>query len=231
MEEILKSVLNGLDFGDINHSSELHSNFMSFVSEKVTERPKGFFSSCLDHAGCKPPVNLQADKGKNAHRTRQFTSVVTVASESPKLLTHIYIGQPVFKSHHDGPGVTQSLIDEFNSWDIQRDQVEGGSFGQQFFHLSVLAHLTEVPHLPNQFISTRDPLHKGGVVDNHIREDSSFSWLVEIQTVCSEISSTFNCGKEVTSAKKSDDEETNKLQVTRSANRVRFVFINLRIDY
>ena len=33
------------------------------------------------------------------------------------------------------------------------------------------------------------------------------------------------------SAKKSDDEETNKLQMTRSANSVRFVFINLRIDY
>ena len=195
MEEILKSVLNGLDFGDINHSSERHSNFMPFVSEKVTERPKGFFSSCLDHAGCKPPVNLQADKGKNAHRTRQFTSVVTVVSESPKLLTHIYIGQPVFKNHYADPGVTQSFIDEFNSWDIQRDQLEDESFDQQFFHLSVLAHLTEVPHFLNQFISTRDPLHKGGVVDNHIREDSSFSWLVEIQTVCSKIFSTFNWGK------------------------------------
>ena len=187
--------MNGLDFGDINHSSERHSNLMPFVSEKVTERPKSFFSSRLDHTGCKPPVNLQADKGTNAHRTRQFTSVVTVVSESPKLLTHIYLGQPVFKSDHDGPGVTQSFIDKSNSWDIQRDQVEGGSSDQQIFHLSVLAHLTEVPHLPDQFISTWDPLHKGVVVDNHIREDSSFSWLVEIQTVCNETFSTFNWGK------------------------------------
>ena len=32
-------------------------------------------------------------------------------------------------------------------------------------------------------------------MDNHIRKDSSVSWLVEIQTVCKEIFSTFNWGK------------------------------------
>ena len=96
---------------------------------------------------------------------------------------------------HDGSGVTQRIIDEINSWDIQGDQVEGGSFDGQFFHLSVPAHLTEVVHLSDQFISTQDPLHKEGVVDNHIRENSSFSLLVEIQTICSEIFSTFNFNK------------------------------------
>ena len=53
--------------------------------------------------------------------------------------------------------------------------MEGGSFDGQYFHLSVPAHLTEALHLSDQFICTWDPLHKGGVVDNDIREDSSFS--------------------------------------------------------
>ena len=57
-QEILKYVLNWLDVGDINHSLELYSNFMPFVSDQVTERPKNFFSSRLDHTGFKPPVNL-----------------------------------------------------------------------------------------------------------------------------------------------------------------------------
>ena len=73
--------------------------------------------------------------------------------------------------------------------------MEGGSFDRQYFHLSVPAHLTETLHLSDQFICTWDALHKGGVVVNHIREDSSFSWLVEIQTICSEIFSTFDWGK------------------------------------
>ena len=73
--------------------------------------------------------------------------------------------------------------------------MEGGSFDRQYFHLSVPAHLTETLHLSDQFICTWDALHKGGVVVNHIREDSSFSSLVEIQTICSEIFSTFNWGK------------------------------------
>ena len=93
---------------------------MSFVSEQVTERLKSFFSSRLEDTGFKPPVNLQANKGINVHITRQFTTAVTVFPESPKLLTYIYLGQPVVKSH-DGPGVTQSIIDELNSWYIQGD--------------------------------------------------------------------------------------------------------------
>ena len=129
-QEILKSVLDGLDVGDINHSSELYSNFMPFVSEQVTETLTSSFSSRLDHTGCKPPVNLQVDKETNVHRTRQFTSVVTVAPASPKLLTYIYLGQPVVKSH-DGPGAIRSIIDELNSSDIQGDQVERGSFDGQ----------------------------------------------------------------------------------------------------
>ena len=48
-QETLKSVLNGLDVGGTNHSSEFYSNFMPFVSEQVTERLKSFFSSRLDH--------------------------------------------------------------------------------------------------------------------------------------------------------------------------------------
>ena len=31
-QEIVKSILKGLDVGDINHSSELHSKFLSFIS-------------------------------------------------------------------------------------------------------------------------------------------------------------------------------------------------------
>ena len=48
---ILKFDLNRLDVGGINHSSELYSKFMPFVSQQVTEWLKNFFSSHLDHAG------------------------------------------------------------------------------------------------------------------------------------------------------------------------------------
>ena len=68
--------------------------------------------------------------------------MTTTVPESPKFVTYIYFGQVVVKSH-DGPGVTRSIIDELNSWDIQGDQVEGGSFDGQYFHLSVPAHLTQ----------------------------------------------------------------------------------------
>ena len=73
--------------------------------------------------------------------------------------------------------------------------MEGGNFDGQYFHLSITAHLTKALDLPDQCFSTWDPLHNRGVVESHIREDHSFSWLVEIQTICCEIFSTLNLGK------------------------------------
>ena len=116
--------------------------------------------------------------------------MVTVVPDSPELLTYIYLGQPVVKKH-DGPGITESIVEELTSWNIQGDQIEGG----QYFHLNVPGHLTDQLQLPAQFKCTWDPLHKGGLVDAHIRDDPSFSWLVEIQSTCKEIYSTFNWGK------------------------------------
>ena len=74
-------------------------------------------------------------------------------------------------------------------------------------------------------------------MDNHICEASSFSWLVEIQTVCMEIFSTFNWGKNYENFLQICEDlyvqikRLTNFQMTRFANSVRFVFINLRIDY
>ena len=96
---------------------------------------------------------------------------------------------------HNSPGISQSIIDELTKWGISSSQIEGGSFDGQYFHLSVPDHLVEKLNLGGSFICTWDPLHKGGVVDNHIREDKNFEWVVKIQDICRKIYSTFNWGK------------------------------------
>ena len=115
--------------------------------------------------------------------------------------------------------------------------MEGGSFDGQYFHLNVPAHLTETLQLSDQFIGTWDPLHKGGVEDKHIREDSSFFWLVEIQTICREIFSTFNWGKnyqnflQICEDLNVQMKKLTNTQMKKFSNSVRFVLINLRIDF
>ena len=108
-QEILKSVLNGLGVGDINHSSKLSFKFMLFASERVIEQLQSFFSSPLDHIGCKQPVYPQINNRANVHRTRQFTLLATFVTKSSKLLTYMHLGQPLF-INHDGHGVTPSII-------------------------------------------------------------------------------------------------------------------------
>ena len=186
--------------------------------------------------GHRPPINIQADKGTNQHRTRQFTSIVTVVPDSPNLLTFVFLGQPVVL-RHDGEGISECIIDELEKWKIKPEQCEGGSFDGQYFHLNVPSHLKEKFNLSRVFMCTWDPLHKGGVADSHIRNDSTFKWLLDIQTICRDIYTLFNRGKnyeELVKACEILDIEHRKLtnfQTTRFANSVRFVFINLREDY
>ena len=94
------------------------------------------------------------------------------------MLNCIYFNQSVVK-RHDGPAVTQSVIDELDSRDNQGDQGEGGSFDGQYFHLRFPVYLTEAFHLLDQFLYTWDLLHKGYVVDNQIVKDSRFSLLMK----------------------------------------------------
>ena len=72
---------------------------------------------------------------------------------------------------HDGSGISQSIIDELTKWGILSSQIEGGSLSGQYFHISVPDHFVEKLNLGGSFICTWDPLHKGGVVDSHIRGD------------------------------------------------------------
>ena len=153
-----------------------------------------FFNSRLEQTGFRSPVNVQADKGTNCHRTRQFTSVMTIVPGSPNLITFIYLGQPVVKEH-DGLGIAKSIAEQLSFWNISSSQIEGGSFDGQYFHLSVPEHLSKLLGLPDEFKCTWDPLHKGGLVDVHIRKDASFVWLVEVQNTCRQIYTTFNWGK------------------------------------
>ena len=120
---------------------------------------------------------------------------------------------------------TRSIINELNSWNIQGDQVEGGSFDGQDFHL------TEAVHLSDQFICKWDLLHKGSVVDNHIREDSSFSWLVEIQTICRKMFSIFNWGKNYESFFQICEDLAVQMKKLTNFQTKLLVFISLRIDY
>ena len=101
----------------------------------------------MKQTGFKPPINVQADKGTNCHRTRQFTSLITIIPGSPALLTYIYLGQPVVKQQ-DGKDITESIVEQLKLWNIDESQIEGGSFEEQYFHLNVPEHMSNSLNLP-----------------------------------------------------------------------------------
>ena len=62
-------------------------------------------------------------------------------------MLYIYLGQPLVKSH-DGPGVTRSIINELNSWDIQEGQKEVEALMDNIFMLVFLHILQKLSIFP-----------------------------------------------------------------------------------
>ena len=81
-------------------------NFQPFVAEQVHSWTKKKLSSRMKQTGFLPSINVQADKGTNIRRTRQFTSVITIVPDSDTPICFIYLGQPVVKDH-SGKGISQ----------------------------------------------------------------------------------------------------------------------------
>ena len=101
---------------------------------------------------------------------------------------------PVVKGHA-GLEIAKSIVEQLNVWNTHSSQIEGGSFDGQYFHLNDPGYLSDLLDFPEQYKCTWDPLHKGGLVDVHIRSDQAFAWLVQIQSTCREIYTMFNWDK------------------------------------
>ena len=116
---------------NINYSKDFYSCFRPFVINEVRHCVNKYFSSRLPQTRFPPPLNLQADKGTNCRRTRQFTSIVTVVPDSKDLLTNIYLSQPVVKLDDD-PSISWSIIDELTKEGIVSLQIKGASFDGRY---------------------------------------------------------------------------------------------------
>ena len=149
-----------------------------------------FFNSRLEQTGFEPALNISAD----VYRSHQFTTAKSCVPDSTNLINSIFLGEPVVKKH-DGMGVTASIAEEVNKYAIKPEQIEGASFDGAYFHQSVPEYMKQSLKLSDEFIATHDPLHRAGIVDSHIRKETSFAWLTNVQDICSEIYQKFNWGK------------------------------------
>lgn len=247
-EEIALNIQNGCDMGDINHSIAFAKKFLPYVSNVVKNRLKAFLNNRLIQTGFQPPLKIIADKATWKHRTRQFIMAVTVIPDSAQLIQALYLGHPVIKAHN-GQAVAESIISCMSEYSITKAQFNGGSFDGQYFNLSVPDYLSS--HFSGEdktYFYDWDPMHKAGLIDNHLRRNVKFSWIVAITETISSIFGEFNYGKEYENLRDASCQQFNLdepdgpgqqncfkspifFSETRFANYCKFVYKNFREDY
>ena len=233
---VLLAVQNGLDMGEINNSKNFPEKFLPHVTKEVNKLVGEFFQNRLKQTGFLPAMNIQADKGTNVHRSRQFTTAVVVVPDSENLLVNIYLGQPVVKDH-TAVGLASSIRGEIERNFIKSEQIEGFSGDGQYIKWNVPQILQTQMNLSHTFIASWDPLHRSGVVDTHIRKDSKFFWMVDVQNLCKSIYTKFNWGKnyehliEVCEELEVRMAKLANFSTTRFSNSIKNVTINVRKDF
>ena len=133
---VLISVQNGLDMGEINNSKNFPEKFLPHVTKEVNKLVGEFFQNRLKQTGLLPAMNFQAGKGTNVHRSRQFSTVVVVFPDSKILLVNIFLGQPVVKNH-TAVGLASSIREEIERNFIKSEQIEGFSGDGQYIKWNV----------------------------------------------------------------------------------------------
>ena len=117
------------------------------------------------------------------------------------------------------------------------EQLKGSSHDGQYSHLSVPTYLCSLYDLTESFFLTADPLHLAGTTDVHMRKDPSFQWMVKLFSTCKGLYNKFNWGKnyklliETCDIMEKNMASLVNFQLTRFANSIRFVVINIRLDY
>ena len=122
-KEILKATLNGCDMGDYNNSHYFFDEFRKQVAKEVKKSVHFFLHNKTKQTGFLPPLNIQADKGTNVHRSRQFTTCAAVMPGSTDLIVNIYIGQPIVKNH-TADGLASSIAEQILNNNIDPAQLK-----------------------------------------------------------------------------------------------------------
>ena len=177
---------NGVDIGNINHSKEFPRLFLKSVYETYKTKMVNYLSTAFPSTG-HPPINIIADKATYKHRTRQFVAPTTITPGCPQFVQSVFLDVPPVK-RHDRPGVTESIIEVLDDFNVVSKQICGQSCDGAYFHLGVPVMLSKHYKKGNKScIAMHDPLHSAGLVDSHIRDNGQVEWLVSITSKCGSV--------------------------------------------
>ena len=158
-QQVLMAVQNGLAMGDFHNSKDFPLKLMKYVYEEVHLLCENFITQRAVETGFLPPMNICADKGTVQHRSMQFTTAVIALANSDRLLTNLYLGQPVVRDH-SANGLAQSIVDELTKHKISPSQVEGMSVDGQYIRWHVPEIVKGLMNLSSNFKASWDVLHR-----------------------------------------------------------------------
>ena len=145
---------NQSDIRDIDHSKNFPPKVLLFMSNEV-DRLKKSLACPLEQTGFRPTGKIGADKATWKHSSRQFVTFTTVVPDLPDLLHVFFLGHHVVK-HHNGDGVTESIANCLQKYDINQSQYLGGSFDGAYFFLGIPDKLGSYPGLSGNKKKHRD---------------------------------------------------------------------------
>ena len=171
------SASNGSDMGDINHSPHFVPKFLSSLAEAVMGRWKVVLATPMVATGCRPPVNVLADKATHQRETRQLVGLVTLNPGGKELLIPVFLGAPKCPKG-DGEYLKDNIVKVVDSF-INKEQLVGFTGDGVYTNCKVADKLGK--HYNIRITNTWDQMHLAATVDTSMRNPKkhgrAFEWL------------------------------------------------------
>ena len=128
--------------------------------------------------GCKPPINLMADKATHQRETRQLIGGITLNPGGPELLVPVFLDAPKCP-RGDGVYLKDNIVKVADVY-VTPDQVGGFTGDGVYEHCSVGVLING--HYGIKAVFTWDQMHLAATVDSALRNPKKphafkFAWL------------------------------------------------------
>lgn len=159
------SIANGSDMGEICHSTHFTLKFIPLLAAVVRRRWKEVLSSPMLATGCRPPVNVMADKATHQRETRQLQGLVTLNPGGTQLLVPVFLSAPKCPGG-TGELLTSNIVQVLDQY-IKGDQIAGFTGDGVYVDCKVVEKLNQ--HYNISCFETWDGMHLAATVDTALR--------------------------------------------------------------
>ena len=154
-----------VNIGNINHSREFITNYLTSVYQALRERFISYLTNYNQKTGFLLPFSLVDDLATYQRKCRQFIMIIVPTHDTDQLLATVPLSALRIESGgRTGKGLAKTIKKVLDDFGLMYTQLVSVTWDGAYIHENVGKHLTELLDVPPEDVHVfYDPMHRGNL--------------------------------------------------------------------